>query len=66
MESVITNEKDERFIELSRELDNEYFMKLGDIVKKYEEYNDLADPHIVILALLELGKANSLCQLQIV
>ena len=51
MESVITNEKDERFIELSRELDNEYFMKLGDIVKKYEEYNDLADPHIVILAL---------------
>ena len=39
MESVITNEKDERFIELSRELDNEYFMKLGDIVKKYEEYN---------------------------
>ena len=51
MESVITNEKDERFIELSRELDNEYFMKLGDIVKKYEEYNDLTDPHIVILAL---------------
>ena len=30
MESVITNEKDERFIELTRELDNEYFMKLGD------------------------------------
>ena len=51
MESIITNEKDERFIELTKELDNEYFQRLGDVVKKYEEYNDLNDPHIVILAL---------------
>ena len=51
MESVITNEKDERFIELTRQLDNEYFMKYGDLVKKYEGYNDLTDSHIVILAL---------------
>ncbi|MBE6511739.1 MAG: GNAT family N-acetyltransferase [Methanobrevibacter olleyae] len=51
MESVIIDEKDERFIELTKELDNEYFMKYGDVVKKYEGYNDLKDPHIVILAL---------------
>lgn len=51
MESVITNEKDERFIELTKELDNEYFQKYGDIVNKYKEYNDLDDPHIVALAL---------------
>ena len=51
MESVITNERDERFIELTKELDNEYFQLYGDIVKKYEDYNDLADPHIVIIAL---------------
>ena len=51
MESIITNEKDERFIELTKELDNEYFQRLGDVVKKYEQYNDLNDPHIVILAL---------------
>ena len=51
MESIITNEKDERFIELTKELDNEYFQRLGDVVKKYEQYNDLNDSHIVILAL---------------
>lgn len=51
MESVITNEKDERFIELARQLDDEYFQKHGDKVLKYKEYNDLKDPHIVILAL---------------
>ena len=48
MESVITNEKDERFIELTRELDNEYFMKLGDVVERYKDHNALTDPHIVI------------------
>ena len=51
MESVITNEKDERFIELTKELDNEYFQLYGDEVLKYQEYNDLKDHHIVILAL---------------
>ena len=51
MESIITDERDERFIELTKELDNEYFQLYGDIVKKYEEYNDLKDPHIVLLAL---------------
>ena len=51
MESVITDERDERFIELTKELDNEYFQLYGDIVKKYEEYNDLKDSHIVALAL---------------
>ena len=52
METVLTNEKDERFIELTKELDNEYFEKYGDVVLKYQEYNDLKDPHIVLLALL--------------
>ena len=51
MESVITNEKDERFIELTKELDNEYFQIHGDKVLKYQECNDLKDPHIVMLAL---------------
>ena len=51
MESIITNERDERFIELTKELDNEYFQLHGDIVNKYAEYNDLKDPHIVILVL---------------
>ena len=51
MESVITNEKDERFIELTKELDNEYFQNIGDAVFKYQDYNDLNDPHIVILVL---------------
>lgn len=51
MESIITNEKDERFIELSNELNKEYFQLYGDEVLKYQEYNDLEDPHIVILAL---------------
>ena len=51
MESIITDEKDERFIELTKELDNEYLQLHGDKVKKYEEYNDLNDPHIVALAL---------------
>ena len=51
MESIITDEKDERFIELTRELDNEYFQLHGDVVLKYQEYNDLKDSHIVILAL---------------
>lgn len=51
MESIITDERDERFIELTKELDNEYFQLYGDLVKKYEEYNDLKDPHIVLLVL---------------
>ncbi len=51
MESIITNEKDERFIELTKELDNEYYQLYGDIVLKYKEYNDLNDPHIVMLVL---------------
>ena len=51
MESIITNEKDERFIELTKELDNEYFQLHGDVVLKYQDYNDLNDPHIVMLAL---------------
>ena len=51
MESIITNEKDERFIELTKELDNEYFQLHGEEVLKYRHYNDLKDPHIVLLAL---------------
>ena len=51
MESIITDEKDERFIELVKELDNEYFQIHGDIVNKYKDYNELKDPHLVLLVL---------------
>ncbi|AMK16185.1 GNAT family N-acetyltransferase [Methanobrevibacter olleyae] len=51
METVLTNEKDERFIELTKELDKEYFQIYGDIALEYQEYNDLKDPHIVLLLL---------------
>ena len=51
METALTNEKDERFIELTKELDNEYFQLHGDVVLKYRHYNDLKDPHIVLIAL---------------
>ena len=51
MEIIVTDERDERFIELTKELDNEWLQLRGDEVLKYQEYNDINDPHIVILAL---------------
>ncbi len=49
METILTNEKDEGFIELCNELNNEYLSKLGDVALNYQEYNNLDDPHVVML-----------------
>lgn len=51
METVLTNEKDERFIALSNELNEEYYRKIGEDSLKYLDYNTLEDPHIVLLVL---------------
>ena len=49
METILTNEKDEGFIELCNELNNEYLSKLRDVALNYQEYNNLDDPHVVML-----------------
>lgn len=51
METILTNEKDERFIQLSNELNDEYYMNIGEDSLKYLEYNTLEDPHVVLLVL---------------
>ena len=55
MKSIITNEKDERFLKLVRELDNGYYQRIGEDLSKYNEYNSLEIPHVVIL-LIYSGK----------
>lgn len=49
MRTVVTDEKDERFLELVRELDNGYYRRIGDELSRYDEYNSLEKPHVVIL-----------------
>lgn len=51
METVFTDEKDERFLKLVDELDKGYFERIGDELSKYENYNEFKDHHVVILAL---------------
>lgn len=51
METILTNEKDERFIQLSNELNEEYYRKIGDEYEKYLDYNKIEDPHVVLLVL---------------
>ena len=51
METVLTDEKDERFIQLSNELNEEYYRNIGDASLKYLDYNQLEDPHTVVLVL---------------
>ena len=51
METVLTNEKDERFLELVRELDRGYYERIGDELSKYDQYNEFNKPHVVLLAL---------------
>ena len=50
METVLTNEKDERFLELVRELDRGYYELIGDELSKYDQYNEFTKPHVVLLA----------------
>ena len=51
METILTDEKDERFKNLVAELDKGYFERIGDDLQKYESYNEFKNPHVVILAL---------------
>ena len=51
METIFTDEKDERFLELVRELDRGYYERIGDELSKYDSYNEFKDPHVVLLAL---------------
>jgi hypothetical protein len=37
MKTILTNEKDERFLELVEKLDNGYYQRIGDDLKKYEK-----------------------------
>lgn len=49
MKSILTDEKDKRFLKLVGELDYEYYLRIGDELEKYREYNEFKTPHIVIL-----------------
>lgn len=56
MKTVITEEKDVRFLKLIRELDNGYYRRIGDGLSKYDKYNSFETPYIVIL-LIDSGKS---------
>ena len=51
MEFVLTDENDERFLKLVSELDRGYYERIGDELAKYDDYNELKTPHVVLLAL---------------
>ena len=51
METIFTDEKDGRFLELVSELDRGYYERIGDELSKYDSYNEFKDPHVVLLAL---------------
>ena len=51
MKTVLTDEKDERFLELVSELDRGYYERIGDELSKYDSYNEFKNPHVVILAI---------------
>ena len=51
METVFTDETDERFLKLVDELDKGYFERIGNELSKYESYKEFNNPHVVILAI---------------
>ena len=51
METIFTDEKDERFLELVSELDRGYYERIGNELSKYDSYNEFKNPHVVLLAL---------------
>ena len=51
METILTDEKDVRFLNLVEELDRGYYERIGDELDKYKQYNDFTKPHIVIIHL---------------
>ncbi len=50
MDTIFTDEKDERFLKLVSELDRGYYERIGDELSKYDSYNEFKNPHVVILA----------------
>lgn len=52
MKTVLTNEKDKRFIDLVKELDRGYFERIGEELSKYDNYNEFNKPHVVLLAII--------------
>ena len=46
---IFTNEKNQDFIDLAKELWDEYYENVGDTVDKYQEVNNLEGEHFVIL-----------------
>ena len=55
METILTNQDDERFLKLVEELDQIYYERVGDELRKYDKYNEFKKPHTVLLA-LDLNK----------
>lgn len=51
MNTILTDENDERFLKLVCELDRGYYERIGDELSKYDSYNEFKDPHTVMLAL---------------
>lgn len=51
MKSILTNEKDKRFLKLVEELDQGYYQRIGDELEKYKQYNEFTKPHVVIILL---------------
>lgn len=51
MRTILTNEKDDRFLKLVEELDRGYYERIGDELSKYDDYNEFKSPHVVILLL---------------
>ncbi len=51
MKTILTDEKDERFLKLVDELDRGYYIRIGDELSKYDRYNEFKVPHVVILLL---------------
>ena len=51
MDTVFSDEKDERFLKLVDELDRGYYERIGDELSKYDSYNEFKNPHVVLLAL---------------
>ena len=50
MDTIFTDEKDERFLNLVSELDKGYYERIGDELSKYDSYNEFKNPHVVLLA----------------
>lgn len=55
---IYTDEKNQDFINLSKELWDEYYENVGDIVDKYQEVNNLEGEHFVILIFDENNRDN--------